>query len=367
MSEHYHDENDLKLMRDMRKLAPDDFNAWLGLNNIVGRDNGAIPKKYRELIAIAVSCTTQCPYCLEAHAKAAQAAGATREEVVLATRPREVQVLSGLEFYQGFLRLKVGVLNSTLSVVTNATLDLDFDRDVLALDRVEPATYRTEGAKVHLGVIHTGERKTVAYYFDPLICTSSAIDGTCRFRDAQGEARVSQMKRRVAEVVCPLFFTQEVANTAMLKRLVEAELQQFDVKAYELGADAPEGAARALFAEMKRAVLAHDVRLVREHAEEGAQALDAWFYGKTKVTEDEFVIRAAVFPARGRAEFYAASSSMSKVTGLLAELNRQLNESAEAGAVGGLETTDEAASKRAYADPAAVWAMLEDEPEEEPS
>ena len=72
---HYHDENDLKLMRDMRKLAPDDFNAWLGLNNIVGRDNGAIPKKYRELIAIAVSCTPQCPYCLEAHAKAAQAAG----------------------------------------------------------------------------------------------------------------------------------------------------------------------------------------------------------------------------------------------------------------------------------------------------
>jgi len=75
MSEHYHDENDLKLMREMRKLAPEDFNAWLVLNNIVGRENGAIPKKYRELIAIAVSCKTQCPYCLEAHASAAHAAG----------------------------------------------------------------------------------------------------------------------------------------------------------------------------------------------------------------------------------------------------------------------------------------------------
>jgi AhpD family alkylhydroperoxidase len=85
MSDHYHDENDLKLMRDMRKLAPDDFNAWVGLNNIVGRDNGAIPKKYRELIAIAVSATTQCPYCMEAHAKAAHNAGATREEVVEAS------------------------------------------------------------------------------------------------------------------------------------------------------------------------------------------------------------------------------------------------------------------------------------------
>ena len=75
MPEHYHDENDLKLMRDMRKLAPDDFNAWLGLNSIVGRENGAIPKKYRELIAIAVSATTQCPYCMEAHAKAAKRDG----------------------------------------------------------------------------------------------------------------------------------------------------------------------------------------------------------------------------------------------------------------------------------------------------
>ena len=81
MSEHYHDEKDLRLMRDMRKLAPDDFNAWLGLEKAVGRDNGAIPRKYRELIAIAVSATTQCPYCIEAHVKGAKAAGASREEI----------------------------------------------------------------------------------------------------------------------------------------------------------------------------------------------------------------------------------------------------------------------------------------------
>ena len=34
------------------------------------------------LIAVGVACTTQCPYCIEAHAKAARAAGASREEVV---------------------------------------------------------------------------------------------------------------------------------------------------------------------------------------------------------------------------------------------------------------------------------------------
>ena len=82
MTDHYHDENDLKLLKQMRSLAPQDFDAWLNLNNIVGRENGAIPKKYRELIAVAVACTTQCPYCIEAHSKAAKAAGATREELV---------------------------------------------------------------------------------------------------------------------------------------------------------------------------------------------------------------------------------------------------------------------------------------------
>jgi len=84
MSEHYHDAADLKLLRDMRKLAPADYEAWLALDRIVGRD-GAIPRKYRELMAIAVACTTQCPYCIEAHARGAAAAGATREEIVEAS------------------------------------------------------------------------------------------------------------------------------------------------------------------------------------------------------------------------------------------------------------------------------------------
>lgn len=82
MAEHYHDAKDVGLLKQMRKLAPTDFDAWLNLNNIVGREGGALSPKYRELIAIGVALTTQCPYCIEAHAKAARAAGATREEVV---------------------------------------------------------------------------------------------------------------------------------------------------------------------------------------------------------------------------------------------------------------------------------------------
>ena len=78
---HYHDQNDLKLLKEMSRLAPAEFKAWLNLDSIVAREDGQIPRKYRELIALAVACTTQCPYCVEVHSKAAKQVGASREEI----------------------------------------------------------------------------------------------------------------------------------------------------------------------------------------------------------------------------------------------------------------------------------------------
>ena len=77
----YHDSDDLKTIGQLEKLAPAEFKGFAALDSIVGRDDGAIPRKYRELLALAVACTTQCPYCLDVHTRAAKRAGATREEV----------------------------------------------------------------------------------------------------------------------------------------------------------------------------------------------------------------------------------------------------------------------------------------------
>src|SRR3954465_2814551 len=81
MSDHYHDPADLRFLKEMGKLAPTEFTAWLNLDKIIGREDGAIPRKYRELIALGVALTMQCPYCLDVHTRAAKRAGATREEI----------------------------------------------------------------------------------------------------------------------------------------------------------------------------------------------------------------------------------------------------------------------------------------------
>ena len=59
---HYHDADDLKILREFKNLAPAEFSGFVEVDKIVGRDDGKIPRKYRELIALAVACTTQCPY-----------------------------------------------------------------------------------------------------------------------------------------------------------------------------------------------------------------------------------------------------------------------------------------------------------------
>ena len=103
---HYHDSDDLKKLAEFKQLAPTEFSAFVAFDKIVGREDGAIPRKYRELIALAVACTTQCPYCLDVHTRAAKRAGATREEVTEASM-LAAALQAGAAVTHGALALKL--------------------------------------------------------------------------------------------------------------------------------------------------------------------------------------------------------------------------------------------------------------------
>ena len=79
-----YDMKNLKKFDRMRELAPEAFKAFIAFDAAAFRD-GAIPEKYKELMAVAVALTTQCPYCIEIHAKKARTAGASEAELAEAT------------------------------------------------------------------------------------------------------------------------------------------------------------------------------------------------------------------------------------------------------------------------------------------
>ncbi len=70
----------LSKMNTMADLAPEAFKSFQAFDAAAFR-GGAIPLKYKELMAVAVALTTQCPYCLEIHSDKARAAGATEQEL----------------------------------------------------------------------------------------------------------------------------------------------------------------------------------------------------------------------------------------------------------------------------------------------
>jgi AhpD family alkylhydroperoxidase len=76
-------------MYDMKNLSKQQHlmaNASEAMKAFVAFDKaalaeGAIPAKYKELMAIAVALTTQCPYCIEIHSKKARETGASEWEI----------------------------------------------------------------------------------------------------------------------------------------------------------------------------------------------------------------------------------------------------------------------------------------------
>jgi AhpD family alkylhydroperoxidase len=62
-------------------LAPEAEAAFRQFSEAVFRD-GALPRKTKQLIAVAVAHVTQCPYCIQGHTKAATRDGATPAEIM---------------------------------------------------------------------------------------------------------------------------------------------------------------------------------------------------------------------------------------------------------------------------------------------
>ena len=64
-----------------RALAPEQEKAFQGFMKAVFAE-GALDKRTKQLVAVAVAHVTQCPWCIESHVKAARREGASREEIM---------------------------------------------------------------------------------------------------------------------------------------------------------------------------------------------------------------------------------------------------------------------------------------------
>jgi hypothetical protein len=233
----------------------------------------------------------------------------------------DISLKGELEFYQGFVRLKVAVKNSMPTLIADACFRLVYNKNALRLDHIEPE-YAFEEGEVRFGNVKPGEKMAVAIYLDPQICMESFLEGVLTFRDAKDNFETVKLNKTRVSVVCPILYTDENINTAMLKRMAAEELDKKDTKVFTIPSGlSPEKA----FDLAESAVQHHDVRQVRRFKEAAPFAGESWYYGKVKGREDRLVIRVRVLGDMHKLEFFVASNSTLMLTGMLAELRADLN------------------------------------------
>lgn len=75
-----YDMKNLGKLKSLEANAPDATKAFWAFDK-AAMSPGAISSKNKELMALAVAFTTQCPYCIEIHSKRAREAGASEQEI----------------------------------------------------------------------------------------------------------------------------------------------------------------------------------------------------------------------------------------------------------------------------------------------
>ncbi|WP_453990146.1 carboxymuconolactone decarboxylase family protein [Bacillus nitroreducens] len=80
MSTSFYPKNNVKHFARIKDLAPEQLQAFNEFGKAAMKE-GALSRKEKEIIAVAIAHVTECPYCIDSHTKAAKKAGATLEEL----------------------------------------------------------------------------------------------------------------------------------------------------------------------------------------------------------------------------------------------------------------------------------------------
>ncbi|MHC6201042.1 carboxymuconolactone decarboxylase family protein [Elizabethkingia miricola] len=102
----FSESSDKQFAKDIINVAPAQTAAWFNFEHEVNEKETKIPLKFKELIALGVSLTTQCPYCMEKHIKLAKQHGATQEEIA-ETILISAALRSGAAMGYGLLAMKL--------------------------------------------------------------------------------------------------------------------------------------------------------------------------------------------------------------------------------------------------------------------
>lgn len=246
----------------------------------------------------------------------------SRDVVRQAVGSHLVEFRSVMDFHQGYVRLSVLVVNGLPDQISDASVEVDYDSDLIRLERVAPVGTHRRGDRVILGDVPSGDRALAAFFLDPLVPERCFVDGSLTYLDVRGRRRRVEMRRHYADVMCPIFFTPENINTAVLRTLIRERLHCTETRMFKYPPGLP---PEDVLLNGKLAMDWSGMLQVKEYIREGVPfQAEVWYYGETQEDRAPIVVRLGVVEEQEVLELYAASTAMEPVMGLQTEFRNEL-------------------------------------------
>lgn len=242
-------------------------------------------------------------------------------------QPIKPIILGEFEFLGGCIRVKISVKNTYDLAILDSALDFEIDENILHFIRCEPE-YPEKKGKIQIGSINPGTDRTIAFYLEPLICDNASTDINCSvsFKDPFEKPDSVEMETLKIKVVCPILCTEQEINIGRLKELTQ-ELQFKDSLVYIF----PNGMElQDILKSCRDVIHIHDVKHLKTFKTTDERTYESWYYGKTKVTEKDLLIKCTIRRVTKSIQIQASGNDPGEITGLLAQIGHDLTKEFEA-------------------------------------
>lgn len=172
-------------------LAPNIIETWRKFSRTVFKE-GALDRKTKQLIAVAVAHVTQCPYCIEAHTPQAIRRGASKEEIMEAIWIAAAGRASGAYSHAG-IAVEAMEGKKDAGLYPKATLELAKKKADLAPTIVE--TWRTfSGAVFEEGALDEKTKQLIALGVSHVTQCAYCITGHTKMAKQKGASNEEMME-----------------------------------------------------------------------------------------------------------------------------------------------------------------------------
>jgi alkylhydroperoxidase/carboxymuconolactone decarboxylase family protein len=105
----YYNPNDLQRFAEIAKFQPELMKKFFEYYNKVTDEDGALTRREKALIALAIAHAKPCPYCIDAYTKRCLELGATPEQMteavhVAASLQAGVALIHGIQMHNAMVR-----------------------------------------------------------------------------------------------------------------------------------------------------------------------------------------------------------------------------------------------------------------------